>query len=334
VIFADDREYLTFDDVSLMPQRSNLETRKQVNLFSGKLNLALPIISANMESVTWTGMAAQMAKLGGMGILHRFASEEEVKTACKELYGYIYGGSIGVKDYQDLLEIFADARTPVVCIDVAHGHHDKVFVVLEYIRKTYPNRFKVIAGNVVTRDAAIELADAGANIIKVGVGPGSHCTTRVVTGHGVPQLTAIADCADAKSLGAEIIADGGIRNSGDIAKAIAAGADYVMVGKLLAGCMESPGLTILTKEGICKQYMGSASFAAKSRHGNSKNVEGVASLIPATGPLEDTIEALADGLRSAYSYSGANYTEEFRKKARFIRISHASYVEGTPHGTL
>lgn len=332
---------LTFDDISLVPQYSEVASRHDVDLSCelGPLKLKLPILSANMKTVTGTQMCKAMYEAGGIGVLHRFQNnlEEEIQEACDINMDFI--ASIGVDDYKERLELYKDQHIEVICIDVAHGDHIKVKNLLEYIKIQYDDYFTIIAGNICTRDGAYRLAKWGANVIKVGVGPGSHCTTRIVTGHGVPQVTAIKEINT--SLGIQglrskvkIIADGGIRNSGDIAKALAVGADYVMIGKLLAGCEEAPSEAIMRPDGLKKVYRGSASYEAQIQRRDKRTIiaEGVQSEIPYVGTVEQVLAKLSNGLKSACSYSGANNLAEFKNKAKYIEVSGASYIEGTPHG--
>jgi len=330
------RECLTFDDVSLVPQLSEIPSRDCISLCCGEelnMHLTTPIISANMESVTGIDMCIAMWKAGGVAILHRFHKSEVllhsqlsalVDVGCKFI------PSIGVNELELWkLDQYEWAGCKMVCIDVAHGHHQKVRAMIEHIKNNY--KMKVIAGNVATKEATKFLCLAGADIIKIGIGPGSHCTTRVVTGHGVPQLTAILDCQlIAAYHECATIADGGIRNSGDIAKSIAAGAKYVMVGRLLAPATESNAELVYRDGRAFKVYMGSASHEARKR---SKYVEGVHSEVPYCGQsVRDIISELSAGLRSALSYSGVWNLDEFRQKREFVRITHNSYIEGTPHG--
>jgi len=339
------QEALTYDDVLLVPGLSEIISRHDVNLTSGTLGLRTPFISSNMDTVTEENMAIAMHYQGGMGIIHRFLNSRRLDQIIKRIKSS--GGSpcvsVGInRDSEELLHVALKNKVNLYCVDVAHGHHTGVASRIKDIKrftKGWPD-VKIIAGNVATLDGAKFLADAGANIVKVGIGPGSHCTTRVVTGHGVPQLSAISEIYwglryDKPYEHVEIIADGGIRNSGDIAKAIAVGADYVMLGRLLAGCTESPVETMIKNGKRCKIYRGMASFSAQKDRGRSKKriiAEGVASIIAETGPVEDTIYELRTGLASACSYTGAITIEQFRAKAKLIKITNSSRVEGTPHG--
>lgn len=330
---------LTFDDISLIPQYSEILSRHDVNLSCGThfgLDMSIPILSANMKTVTGTQMAKAMQDCGGLGVLHRFQGallhEDLIKLNNDKTYRVAV--SIGVDNYKEVLPLYYEYQKNILCIDVAHGHHKKVLDTLKYIKDRYTDYFTIIAGNVCTPDAAIDLWNHGANLVKVGVGPGSHCTTRVVTGHGVPQVTAIQQIKGELEDRVGIIADGGIRNSGDIAKAIAVGADYVMIGRLLAGTAEAPSEAVMRPSGLKKVYRGSASYEAQTQRRDKRTIiaEGVQSEIPYMGTVEQVLTKLANGLKSACSYSGAKNLEEFKNKATFVEVSGASYIEGTPHG--
>jgi IMP dehydrogenase len=299
-----------------------------------------------METVTEENMAIAMHNQGGMGIIHRFLNPRRLDQIIKRVKnaGAMPCISVGINgDSEELLHIGLKNKVRLYCVDVAHGHHAGVAARIDDIRRFTKGweDVSIIAGNVATVDGARFLVKAGANIIKIGIGPGSHCTTRVVTGHGVPQLTAISDIywGLRKHLGVkhsvELIADGGIRNSGDISKAIAVGADYVMLGRLLAGCPESPVETIVKDGRRCKIYRGMASFSAQKDRGRKKKniiTEGVASIIPESDPVEDVVDRLRGGLASACSYTGARSISKFREKANLIKVTPSSHTEGTPHG--
>lgn len=335
------QETLTFDDVLLVPQLSDVSSRQEVDLTSGKLGLRLPIISANMDTVTEEKMAIEMARNGGMGIIHRFLSPSRLDQILSRVTSSTrdFAVSVGINgDSDELVEVAIRHKVDKFCVDVAHGHHTGVADRIRMLRSRVPYDILIIAGNVGTPNGVRYLAEAGADIVKVGIGPGSHCTTRVVTGHGYPQLTAIMDCsATARALDVEIIADGGIRNSGDIAKAFAAGASYIMAGRLLAGTDESPGDVEYDKlKGKIKVYRGMASMSAQRDRGRSHDriiAEGVRSSVAYSGPVKSVLGRLRGGICSAFSYTGAHCMDEFRERAKFIRVTHNSYIEGTPHGT-
>jgi IMP dehydrogenase len=467
-------EGLTYEDVLLVPRRSSIRSRKEVDTngaFSRRIRLAVPIVAANMDTVTESEMAISMARLGGLGVVHRFlsigaqveevsrvkraesvviddpytlppeatvsearklmrrhhvggllivdkarkpvgilttrdllfagdgdssvsklmttklvtakqgvASEEAAKILRKhkieklpviakdgKLAGLItaqdmqkrrdhpfaskdskgrllVGGAVGVVD--DFLErsvALADAGVDVLVVDVAHGHADHVIDAVEAIKKRLPD-VELVAGNVATFEGARDLAGAGADGIKVGVGPGATCTTRIVTGSGVPQLSAVMDCAKiTREKKIPICADGGIRDSGDITKALAAGASSVMVGQLLAGTEESPGWTIVRKGMRYKVYRGMASLGASlgrrqreaeelaERDVSEVVPEGVEAMVPYRGTAAEVIHQLHGGLRSGMSYSGARTLPELWKRAKFMRMTGAGWRESKPH---
>jgi len=335
---------LTYDDVLLVPGYSDITSRHDVDLTFGNLKLKTPFISSNMDTVTEENMAIAMNDQGGMGIIHRFLDTRRLDQIIKRVKssGARPCISVGINgDSDELLHVGLKNKVKLYCVDVAHGHHAGVASRINDIRRLTKRweEVSIIAGNVATVDGARFLAEAGANIIKVGIGPGSHCTTRVVTGHGVPQLTAINDIyLDLTRIygdKVEIIADGGIRNSGDIAKAIAVGANYVMLGRLLAGCPESPVETIVKDGKRCKIYRGMASFSAQKDRGRKKKniiTEGVVSIIAETDSVEDVVDRLRGGLSSACSYTGARNLTQFRDKAKLIKITPSAHTEGTPHG--
>lgn len=344
----------TFDDLLLVPRESTFSSRfnDEINLSTsifGFDTLQLPIISANMDTVTELNMTKQLADLGGVGIIHRFLTIEEQTNQLDKLdkatnVSYPVIGCIGVSN-QDL-----EIRLPAIqeyidsiLIDVAHGHSSVVVNTIRYIKEKYPG-LKIMAGNVCTSEAVRTLLDAGADSIKCGVGPGSICTTRIKTGNGYPQLSAIANCKEAinswfKFLNQEptctLVADGGIKNSGDIVKALAAGADAVMLGGLLAGTDEAPGETIVNTEGKFKKYRGMASREfQEEKKGQATSIEGESLMIPCKGPVSNILQDLKNGILSGMSYQGASNLKELRKNARFVQITAAGYRESLPHGLL
>jgi len=469
------KEGLTFDDVLLVPKYSNITSRSQTNLntkLSRNISLNIPLISANMDTVTESGMAVAMAREGGIGIIHRFLSiEDEVKEVLKvkrsgsvmienpytirpdqtvsdainyaqeqgvsgllvtdselKLVGILtdrdlifetdlsklvkdvmtkdvitaklgisleeakellhkhrieklpliddskhvkglitskditnienfpaaskdkkgrplVGAAVGVKgDFMERAESLVEADADVLVVDIAHGHSENAISTVRHIKKAFPDS-ELVAGNVATAKGAEDLIKVGVDAVKVGVGSGSICITRVVTGSGVPQLTAVIDCAKVgKDNDIPIISDGGTRNSGDATKALAAGASSVMIGSMLGGTDESPG-SLLTKNGKrFKVYRGMASLAAslgrKSKETgnisldddlNDYVAEGVEAMVPYKGSITDILKQLTGGVRSGLSYCGANSIPQMQENAEFIKMSHAGIAESQPH---
>ena len=469
------REGLTFDDVLLVPRRSSIATRSQTNLqtkLSKNIALNIPIISANMDTVTESAMAVAMAREGGIGIIHRFLTiseqvnevlkvkrsgsviienpyfikpDQSVREAVsymkeKEVSGLLVtdsnsklvgiltrrdimfesestklvkdvmtsdvvtakpgisvseakkilqenrieklplvdekglvkglitskdimntdnypaaskdkkgrplvGSAVGVKgDFMERTEALLEAGSDVIVVDIAHGHSDNAINTVRLIKKAFPTS-ELIAGNVATAQGAEDLIKAGVDAVKVGVGSGSICITRVITGSGVPQLTAVLDCAKiGKKYDVPIISDGGIRTSGDATKALAAGASTVMVGGILGGTDESPGSPVMKNGKRFKIYRGMASFYAslgrKSKETGSVSIsedlndyvaEGVEAMVPYKGSVTDIIKQLTGGIRSGLSYCGANTIQQMQENAEFMKISRAGFAESQPH---
>ncbi len=471
----DFKEGLTFDDVLLVPKRSPIVSRSQTSLrtrLSRNINLNIPLVSANMDTVTESQMAIALAREGGMGIIHRFMTIEDqvdeilrvkrsesvvieqpytvrpdmtvsdlkkkmaeygvsgmlvqeseklagiitrrditfednyrrkvselmtkdVITAkagttieqAKEIlhkhrieklplvdgggkiaglitskdiqkmedYPYatkdkkgrlLVGAAVGVKgDYLERAEALLEAGADTLVVDIAHGHSDNALNTVQLIKKAFPS-CDLIAGNVATAEGARDLINAGVDAVKVGVGSGSICITRVVTGSGVPQLTAVLDAVKAaKEYDIPVISDGGVRTSGDVTKALAAGASSVMVGSLFGGTDESPGKTLVKNGKKYKMYRGMASYMAslgrKYREEGAQVVdsddlndyvpEGVEAMVPYKGSVVEIVRQLAGGLRSGLSYCGAKTIPEMQKNAEFVRMSPAGYMESQPH---
>ena len=469
------REGLTFDDVLLVPKRSSIVTRSQTNLqtkLSKNISLNIPIISANMDTVTESAMAVAMAREGGIGIIHRFLTiseqvnevlkvkrsgsviienpyfikpDQSVREAVsymkeKEVSGLLVtdsnsklvgiltsrdivfesestklvkdvmtsdvvtakpgisvleakkilqenrieklplvdekglvkglitskdimntdnypasskdkkgrplvGSAVGVKgDFMERTEALLEAGSDVIVVDIAHGHSDNAINTVRLIKKAFPTS-ELIAGNVATAQGAEDLIKAGVDAVKVGVGSGSICITRVITGSGVPQLTAVLDCAKiGKKYDIPIISDGGIRTSGDATKALAAGASTVMVGGILGGTDESPGSPVMKNGKRFKIYRGMASFYAslgrKSKETGSVSIsedlndyvaEGVEAMVPYKGSVTDIIKQLTGGIRSGLSYCGANTIQQMQENAEFMKMSRAGFAESQPH---
>jgi len=326
---------LTFDDVLLVPRFSKFGSR-----FNGEISLdteilpglvlRYPLISANMDTVTTGPVAKAMEQLGGLGIVHRFMSPGEQAKEIADLKYPVACIGVGREGTDRLKAICAAVRPSAVLIDIAHGDSAEM---LRQIALAKQLGFPVIAGNIATAEAARRLWDGGVDCVKVGVGPGSLCTTRVQTGCGVPQFTAIMDVAGAKSDGKTLIADGGIRSSGDILKALAAGADAVMIGQLFAGANETPGERYRDRSGqVLKRYRGMASKdAQESWKGFATSVEGEATYVPYKGSIEEIFEPLIASLLSGMSYQGAGSLGELRRNAVFRRQSVAGLREGMPH---
>src|SRR5688572_5833213 len=342
------KEGLTFDDVLLIPARSDVlpsqvSTKAQL---TKDISLAIPILSAAMDTVTESRMAIALGRLGGLGVLHRNLTIDEQVREVKLVKdaGLLAAAAVGVSgDADERTAALVAAGVDVIVVDVAHGHSAGVIRMVEKVKARH--RVQVIAGNVVTAEGTEELIAAGADCVKVGVGPGAICTTRIVAGAGMPQITAVFDCADAADRhGIPIIADGGIQHSGDIAKAIGAGASTVMLGGLLAGVDEAPGEVVDAEDGAFKSYRGMGSLGAmqarrsRDRYGQadvgefSKLVpEGVEGRVRALGPLAAVVHQLVGGLRAGMGYAGAATIDDLRVKARFVRISGAGLRESHPH---
>ena len=330
---------LTFDDVLIMPARSDVRSRRDPQLttqLTRKLVIQTPIISSNMDTITESAMAIAMDKQGGFGILHRFVEIPEQVAMVRDVLksgAKIVGASVGVGgDYQERAKALADAGVNVITIDIAHGHSISMMETIEWLKKHFP-QLELIAGNIASPQAAEDLINAGADAIKVGIGPGSMCTTRIITGCGVPQLTAIALCAEVgQRHGVPVIADGGIRTSGDIVKAFAAGASSVMLGSMLSGTLETPGEISHGK----KQYRGMASKAAQVswRGGVPEGMaaEGESTKVAIKGHVKDVLLELTGGIRSGMSYVNATSIEDIRRNAQFMEMTGAGTRESHAHG--
>lgn len=342
-----DTPSLTFDDVLIVPRRSSVYSRTRVSLTTRLVNdltIGLPFISANMDTVTELNMAWAMAEMGGLGIIHRFLDEQTHVEMVSNVPG-IKVLTIGVKE-KDLDKISLVKGLNAILVDVAHGHSDRVVEIIQTIREKYPN-LSIIAGNVATSEGAWDLLDAGAHAIKVGVGPGSVCTTRIVTGCGVPQLTAIMRARAALDRWWDIesrkgkprtkfpptlIADGGIKNSGDIVKALAAGADSVMLGSVFAGTEESPGEVVVRDDKPFKLYRGMASKGAMESIGTQRTPEGVETFLALKGSVKDLVSELDGGVRSGLSYCNATSISDLHNQTiEFVKISQGARLESLPH---
>jgi len=348
---------LTYDDVLLLPDASDVvpsevDTRTQL---TRSIYLDIPLVSSAMDTVTESAMAIAMAKAGGIGIIHRNLAVDEQVTHVKLVKGanLHVGAAVGVGDDGfERAQALIDVGVDVIVVDTAHGHHRAVLEAIAKIKKHFPKQ-EIIGGNIATRAGAQALINAGADAVKVGVGPGSICTTRVVAGVGVPQVTAIMEAAKAcKKADIPLIADGGLQFSGDIAKAIVAGADTVMLGSLLAGCEESPGELVEIDGRKFKTYRGMGSLSAMQSRGAKKSYskdrymqddvlaedklvpEGIEGKVAYRGPVSDVVHQLVGGLRSGMGYAGAENIAALQKRGRLIQITSAGLQESHPHDVL
>jgi IMP dehydrogenase len=350
---------LTYDDIQLVPGYSEVSSRQNINLktlVTRRYGLLRPLVASPMDTVCEEEMAFRMFLLGGVGCIHRFMTiEEQAKQVANlnyRIYGEGFGGpyedwgimyddwhseikqipimaAIGVMaSDMDRAKALVEAGANIILIDVAHGHHVNVKTMIGWCKENLPDHVDIIAGNIATPEAAQDLESWGADGLRVGIGGGSLCTTRIKTGFGIPNVTCINDIvAVAKT---PVMADGGIKTSGDIAKALALGASSVMLGSLLAGTHESPGQIVEKATGLYKRYRGAASLETKTVHGQAqRNVEGESTIIPYKGGVKFIAEGLIDGVKSALSYAGAESLAKFHPK--WVQITNAGQAEAKPH---
>lgn len=327
---------ITFDDVLLIPAYNHHESRRVVDVSMhdrlSKLSLNLPIMSSNMDTVTESNMANFMQSKGGIGVLHRFLSIEDNIKEFRRCQGNVFV-SVGCTDAElQRAEALRDAGAQYFCVDVAHAHAKYVGKTLKNLRQLLNDRC-IMAGNVATYAGADYLASCGADIIKAGIGGGSVCSTRIKTGFGIPMLTCIQDCARSDR---SIVADGGIRTSGDIVKALAFGADFVMIGGMLAGTMPTPGDIIINSDGKkVKRYRGMASREAQEdflgQMHEWKTAEGIATEVPYSENQDAIIADIIGGLRSGLTYAGADTITELQRKLNYVIVTPAGRLESLPH---
>lgn len=341
------RQALTYDDIQLIPNYSDVQSRQEIELttsVSKNWSINIPIVGSCMDTVTEFEMASTLMEMGGVGCIHRFMSIDEQVKQVKKLAAFretdvslshlpIMAAVGVVGDYLDRAVALEEAGCNIILIDVAHGHHSNMEIALKELKANLEEYTDVIAGNIATAEAADDLIAWGADGLRVGIGGGSLCTTRVKTGFGVPNVTSIEEVVKvADQWDVPIMADGGIKSSGDIAKALAVGADCVMVGSLLAGTKESPGAILETPAGLFKRYRGSASLETKVTHGQqSRNVEGESTTIPFKGGVRFIISGLTDGIRSALSYGGADNIFDYQTTVSYNVVSSAGLAEAKPH---
>ncbi len=358
------KEGYTFDDLLLVPGHSKVvpnDVKLHTHL-TKNIELKIPVASAAMDTVSEAKMAIGLAKLGGISFIHKNMpierqaaevavvkaeklSEAELEVAAVDKHERLLcGAAVGVgANTLERVAALVESGVDIIAVDSAHGHSVGVINTITKIRETYP-KLDIVGGNIVTAQAAIDLIYAGATCLKVGVGPGSICTTRVVAGVGVPQLTAVNDVYQvARTYDVGIIADGGIKLSGDIPKALAAGADCVMLGGLLAGCEETPGDVYEINGKKVKAYIGMGSLSAMQRGSSDRYFqggqqelnklvpEGIEATVPYKGPISQVIYQMMGGLRSGMGYCGCKNIKKMKERARFVKITGAGLKESHPH---
>ena len=351
--------HLTYDDIQLVPQYSDIPSRTQINLHtlvSRRYGLLNPLVASPMDTVCGEEMAFKMFLMGGVGCIHRFMSIEEQSKIVKSLYYRIYGegfggpfedwgvmyddwhseinhipimAAIGVSESdKERAKSLVDSGANILVIDVAHGHHTNVLEMIKWCKNNLDSKVDIIAGNIATAQAAMELETYGADGLRVGIGGGTLCTTRIKTGFGVPNVSCLEEIIRVAKT--PVMADGGIRTSGDIAKALSLGASSVMLGSLLAGTEEAPGQIIESSKGLYKRYRGCASLETKVVNGQQvRNVEGESTTIPYKGGVKFIVNGLLDGVKSALSYGGARNLDEFKPK--YVVVTNSGINEAKPH---
>lgn len=320
---------LTYDDISLIPtQVSRIKSRKDPSTqttFLG-LRLQLPVLSSPMDTVTGLEMAKELTRLGCLGVLNRFDSSLEILLEGKNGKG-VRAVSIGLNTDMKIVEQLVE-KNLIICIDTANANNKEVLEKCELIKKKFET--KIIIGNIAHGGTLNQLEDAGADAVRVGIGSGSVCTTSIQTGIGIGQVSSLLNVyfhRESKKLKIKIIADGGIKSPGDVAKAIALGADVVMLGRMLSGTRETPGEVIKYKGQLWKKYRGSASFGVKMRN---EFIEGEETMVPYKGAVQNVIDAISDGLRSSMSYMNCFNINELRDVNTFAVLSNSSYLERLP----
>lgn len=340
---------LSYDDVLLVPQHSEIESRQDVDLktqITPHITLKIPLISVNMTDVTGVKMAVAIGKLGGIGFLPRFNTIDEEADMVRQVKkaGVKVGAAIGIRDGElERAEALVKSEADIITVDVAHGAMQKAIETTKILKKLYGNKVDIVSGVVATYDGAYDLFKAGADAVRVGVGPGTICTTRITTGVGVPQITALLEASKAaRKFKKTILCDGGTKNPGDIVKGLAAGASAVVIGSQFAGCEEAEGKLVIKDGKKYKTYNASTSLAEKTKHTKKiktspyylKHIEGVESLVPYRGHLEDVISYFEASLRAGFSYVGAKNIKELWEKAEFVQITPQGQRESSFHDVI
>jgi IMP dehydrogenase len=341
---------LSYDDVLLTPQISSIQSRSDVDLsvqITPNVKLQIPLISINMTDVTGVDMAIALGKLGGIGFLPRFETPEveaDMVSAVKK-EGVIVGAAVGCREgFMERAELLANAGADIITLDVAHGGMTQAIDTTKLLKQKFGKTVGIVSGVVGTYETAYALFNAGADSVRVGVGPGTICITRMQTGVGVPQITAVLEASKAaKHFGKTILCDGGTKNSGDIVKGLAAGASAVIIGSQFAGHDEAPG-KIIIKDGVkYKAYNASTCLVEKKMHAKvldnlakdyTQHIEGVESIVLYKGPVKESVEAWVANIRSGISYCGARNIPELWKKAKFMRISPLGIKESGAHDVI
>lgn len=321
---------LTFDDISLVPTevseiKSRVETSTNTT-FMGK-KLSLPVISSPMDSVTGIEMAKELTNLGCLGVVNRFGSTLENLFSTQDNIEGIHAVSIALSTDNAIIEKLAEQNL-IVCIDTANANNYEVLKKCEEIKSKF--EVKVMIGNIAHGRTLGQLVDAGADSVRIGIGGGSVCTTSIQTGIGLGQVSSLLDVyfiRKENDLNIELIADGGIKSPGDVAKAIALGADAVMLGRMLAGTRETPGEVIKYQDQLWKKYRGSASFGVKMKN---EFIEGEETMVPYRGAVKNVIDSISDGLRSSMSYMNCKSLDQLRNTETFAVLSNSSYLERLP----
>lgn len=342
---------LSYDDVLLVPQYSTIKSRLEVSLeteLASGFRLKMPLISTKMDTVTGVEMAIAFGKMGSFGILPRFeVPEVQAEKAAKvKKANVLVAGAVGVKEgYKERAEMLVNAGATILNVDVAHGHMEQTLEATRYLKNRYGKKVLIISGVVATKEAAYDLYKSGADSLLVGIGASPICITRIQTGCGLPGFASLLEVAPvAKKMKKTFLPDAGMKNSGDIVKALAIGASGIVAGSLFAGTDEAPGKIIIKDGKKYKEYNGSASKKEKEKHvkldktNKGKNytiqVEGVTSLVPYKGPVNNVVESLLAGVRSGFAYCGARNLKELQKNARFVQVTNAGIVESKPHDVL
>lgn len=332
---------LSFDDVLLIPQPANIESRSLIDLTPKPIldfNLKLPFIASPMTTVSEHEMAMALGELGCLAIIHRYNSIEQQADICKKILNVPYGAALGVQDTIERAEALYKIGCRLFCVDVAHGHNMNVKNAVKALQNWGNNKgIHIMAGNIATSEGFSALIRHGADSIRVGIGPGSICETQVQTGHGMPQLSSLMDIQlyrqYFKNIEQYVVADGGIKNSGDATKALAFGADYLMMGSIFSGTDEAPGIFYHLSDGTkVKSYIGMAAKESQiSWKGTFSSLEGIASYTKYKGSVKDVVSELERGVRSGLSYSGCRDLQDFMEHSLYITRSNSSIVEGKGH---